>query len=119
MRNRRVWNRLDFLDLEDAQGGEPAMKSKEWIVIGTGVLGRALCGGRAIEHSAPRHAIDVRRFDAEADDTAGKYVHDQHHPMAVQEDRFAAEEIDAPKAICRLGDERQPGGTCGAGVVGR
>ena len=38
MRDRSVWNRLDFLDLEDAQVGEPAVKSKQRVVIGADVL---------------------------------------------------------------------------------
>src|SRR4026209_3001082 len=29
MRDRSVWERLDFLDVEDAQVGEPAVKSKQ------------------------------------------------------------------------------------------
>jgi len=46
MGDRSVRNRLDFLDLEDAQVGEPALKSKQRIVVGTGVLGQALAGPR-------------------------------------------------------------------------
>ncbi len=34
MRNRRVWNRFDLLDGEDAQVGEPPMEAEQWIVIG-------------------------------------------------------------------------------------
>jgi hypothetical protein len=29
MRNRRVWNRLDLLDREDAQVGQPTMETVE------------------------------------------------------------------------------------------
>ena len=32
-----------------------------------------------------------RGLRAEADDAAGENIHDQHHPMAAQKDRFAAE----------------------------
>src|SRR5450631_191151 len=38
--------------------------------------------------------------------------------MTVQEDRFAAEEVDAPKAILRLSDQGQPGWSGSAGVAG-
>ena len=38
VRERSVWNRLDFFDLEDAQVGEPAVKPKEWVVIGADML---------------------------------------------------------------------------------
>ena len=38
MRDRRVRNRLDFLDLEDAQVGEPTVEAEQWVVIGAEVL---------------------------------------------------------------------------------
>jgi hypothetical protein len=91
MGDRSVRNRLDLLDLEDAQVGEPAVKSKQRVVVGTGVLGQALARAGAIEHPAYRDAVDAGGFDAEADDAAGENIHDQHHPMAAQEDRFEAE----------------------------
>ena len=34
MRNRDVWNRLDLLDLEDAQVGQPTVEAEQRIVIG-------------------------------------------------------------------------------------
>jgi hypothetical protein len=40
MRDRGIWNRLDFVDLEDAQVGEPAVKPKEWVMIGAESFGR-------------------------------------------------------------------------------
>src|SRR6202795_2236835 len=42
MRNGRVRNRLDLLDLEYAQVGEPAVESKQRIVVGHQVLRRRL-----------------------------------------------------------------------------
>jgi hypothetical protein len=92
MRDRSVWNRFDFLDLKDPQVGEPAVESKRRIVVGTNVLGQNLDHAGAIEHPAYRDPIDATGFDAEADDAAAEDIHDKHHPMAVQEDRFAAEE---------------------------
>src|SRR5437867_3620136 len=38
MRDRSVRNGLDFLDLEDAKSGEPAVESKQRVVVGSGVL---------------------------------------------------------------------------------
>jgi hypothetical protein len=38
MRDRRVRNRLDLLDLEYAQVGEPTVEAEEWVVIGAEVL---------------------------------------------------------------------------------
>ena len=70
MRDRRVRNRLDLLDIEDAQVGEPAVESKQWVVVGAGVPGQALVRSGAIEHPAHRDAVDAGGFDAEADDAA-------------------------------------------------
>ena len=61
-----------------------------------------------VEHSAHGHAVAGGTLDAEADDAAGEDIDDHQHPMTVQEDRFAAEEVDTPEAIRRLGDEGQP-----------
>lgn len=38
MRNRHIRNRLDLVDLKEAQVGEPAMKTKQWIMVGADVL---------------------------------------------------------------------------------
>src|SRR5260370_24567269 len=59
MRDRSVRNRLDLLDLQHAQIGEPTVKAKERIVIGTEVFRLGLPGGGAIEHAAYRHAINA------------------------------------------------------------
>jgi hypothetical protein len=52
MRDRSVRNRLDFLDLEDAQIGEPAVESEQRVVVGTGVARQTLARTGAIEHPA-------------------------------------------------------------------
>ena len=38
MRDRSVRNRLDLLDLEDAQVGEPAVEAKQRVVVGADVF---------------------------------------------------------------------------------
>ena len=65
MGDRSVGNRLDLLDLEDAQVGEPAVKSKQGVVVGTGVLGQAVTGAGTIEHPAYRDTIEADGFNAE------------------------------------------------------
>ena len=70
-----------------------------------------------VEHPAYGDAVDVCALDAEADDAAGEDVHDHQHPVAAQEDRFAAEQIDAPEAVLGLRDECQPGRAIGSGVA--
>ena len=57
------------------------------------------------------------RLDTEADDPAAKDIHDQHHPMAAQQDRFDTEQIDAPQAVLGVANEGQPGWTVGSGMV--
>ena len=108
MRDRSVRNRLDFLDLEDAQIGEPAVESEQRVVVGTGVAWQTLAHAGAIEHPAYRDAVDAGGFNAEADDTAGEDIHDHHNPVAAQEDRFAAEQIEAPEAVFGMSDKGEP-----------
>jgi len=74
-------------------------------------------GDGLVEHPADGDSVDNRPFGAETDDAAGEHIHDQHHPMAAQEDRFAAEEIDAPEAIPCLSDDSQPGRAGTPGVA--
>src|SRR6201988_4311553 len=94
-----------FLDLQHAQVCEPAVKTKEWIVIRSEVFRFGLPSSGAIEHAAHRHAINGRGSDAEPNDSTSEDVHDQHHPMAPHEDRFNAEQIDTPDAVLGVSDE--------------
>ena len=113
MRDRSEWNRLELLDLHHAQVSEPAVKAEKRIVIGTEVFRFTLPGGGSIEHSARRNAIDACGADAKADDTTGEDVHDEQDPMAAQDHRFNAKQIDTPDAIFCLSDDGQPGRTIG------
>ena len=103
MRDRSIRRRLDLLDLENAQVGQPAVKAKQRIVIGTQMFRFGLAGSSVIEHAADRDAINVCRGDAKADDAASEDVHDQQHPMAVQQDRLNAEQIGTPEAVLDVG----------------
>ena len=38
MRNRRIGHRLDLVDFDDTQVGEPAMKAKQRVVVGADVF---------------------------------------------------------------------------------
>jgi hypothetical protein len=44
-----------------------------------------------VEHPTYRDAFDAGTLDAKADDATGEHIHNHQHPMAVQEDRSAAE----------------------------
>ena len=58
--------------------------------------------------------------NAKADDPACEHVHHHHDPVAAQEYRFAAEQIDAPQAVLDMSDKAQPGraiGSCLRSIV--
>src|SRR5882672_9450800 len=117
MRNGRVRNRLDLLDLEYAQVGEPAVESKQRIVVGTQVLRRRLAGNGVIEHPTYGYAVNVSGFDTEADDATCEHVHHDHDPVTPQEYGFASEQVDAPEAILDLPDKCKPGRAVSSGVT--
>jgi len=48
MRNRCVGDRLDLLDLEDAQVGAPALEAKQRVVIGAGRLASRTSAGARV-----------------------------------------------------------------------
>mgnify|MGYP006921043226 CR=1 FL=1 len=58
MRNRCVGDRLDLLDLEDAQVGAPAVEAKQRVVIGADMFRRGPAGDGVVEHSAHGDAVD-------------------------------------------------------------
>ena len=99
MGNGGIRDRLDFLDLEDSKVGEPAVEAKQRVEIGAQVFWSRLARSGAIEHPTDRDACNICRFDAEANESACEDVHDQHDPMAAQENRFDAEQVDAPQAV--------------------
>ena len=70
--------------------------------------GQSLPCDRAVEHPADSDPIEIGRRDAEANDSAGVYVHHHHYPIAPEQNRLSAEEIDAPQAILRTPDGGEP-----------
>ena len=62
-------------------------------------------------------AVNVSGSYTEADDAACKQGHHHQYPVAAKQDRFAAEQIDAPEAVFEVPDGCQPGRATGAGVV--
>jgi hypothetical protein len=102
---------LDFLDLEDSQVRSPAMESEQRIVVRTQMLRERLSRSGLVEHATDRHAIDVSRLDANADDPAREQIHDDHDPIALKHNRFTSEQIDTPQAVRCVSDEREPGWT--------
>src|SRR5580692_2830055 len=105
MGTRRTRNGFDLVDLEYTKIRQPPMKAKQWIVIGREVSRRGLLGDRAIEHTANSETVKIRRRDAKADDAAGEDVHYYHDPVAFEQNRFAAKEVDAPQAVLGVPDD--------------
>src|SRR5215468_3094674 len=80
-------------------------------MVGTQVLRKRLSSNDLVEHPANRGATEISALNAKANDPAGEHVPHHHDPMAAQEDRFAAEQIDAPQTILQMPNKAQPGRT--------
>ena len=65
-------------------------------MVGTQVLRKRLSRDDPVEHPAKRGATEISALNAKADDPTCEHVHHHHDPMAAQEHRFAAKQIDAP-----------------------
>jgi len=84
------------------------MKLEQRVMVGAEVARNALSGDGVIKHSAQGYPIDRTRLNAEADDAPSELIHNDEDPMRPQCDGFTAKEVNAPKAIFHVADERQP-----------
>src|SRR5689334_1498399 len=100
-------DRLDLFDLEYTQISEPTIEPKQWVVVGTQLPRKRLSGDNLVEHPANRGATEVGALNAKANDPTCEHVHHHHDPMAAQEYRFAAKQIDAPQAVLHMPDKAQ------------
>src|SRR5262249_48724410 len=75
------------------------METKQWVVVGTQVPRKRLSRDDLIEHPANRGATEISALNAKANDPTREHVHHHHDPMAAQEYRFAAKQIDAPGCL--------------------
>jgi hypothetical protein len=48
IRHRHTWDRLDLLDFEYTQVGEPPVEAEQWVVIGAEVFGARLASNGLI-----------------------------------------------------------------------
>jgi len=78
------------------------MESEQQIVVGTEMLRERLAGYCLVEHATERHAIDVRRLGADADDLACEVIHHNHDPIALEHNGLTLEQIDTPQAVVRV-----------------
>ena len=84
------------------------MECEQRIIVGGQMYRRNMTGHGTGEHPANRNPINVSRRSAESNDTPRAHVHHHHHPVALESDRLASEEIDAPEAVRHMAKEGQP-----------
>ena len=99
MRARDEGQGLHVVDVKHAPGGSPAMKGEQRLIVGGQMGWRSMTGHGTGEHPANRNPITVSRRSAESTDTPRAHVHHPHHPVALESDRLASEEIDAPEVV--------------------
>jgi len=104
MRNRNVRNRFHLLNVEYAQVGQSAMESEQGIVVGGKIFGLALLCPRAVEHPANDGTINVATFNGKANEASAEHVDNDHHPIALQQDRFTAEQVQTPQGVRGVGE---------------
>ena len=115
MRQRHIRHTLHLGHLQHPQVGAPLVKPIQRVVVGAEALRTREPSNRMVEHTAQGPAIHGSSMDATADDPPRVLVHHYQHPMASQDRRLAPEQVDAPQAILRMPQERQPGRTTRVG----
>ena len=81
--NRNVGDGLEFLNIEHAKIGLPAMKLEQRVMVEAEVARDSLSGDGVVEHSAQRYPIYRTCLNAEADDSASELIHHDHHPVGL------------------------------------
>src|SRR5215468_5607210 len=99
-------HRLELIDLENPEVRLPPMRLKEGIMIGAQMPRHAVTPDGGVEHAAQVDRRDIARMHAEAHQTTRELIHDHEHPIGPQYEGFAAKQVDAPEAVCRVADER-------------
>jgi hypothetical protein len=92
-------------------------KSISVFYLARGLLQPHRLRDRRIEHPAESRTIDRSWLHGEADDAAGKLIHHDHHPVRLEDQRFTTKQIETPKAVLGVSEEREPGQP--VGVTGR
>ena len=75
------------------------MESEQGIIITTDIFRRSGATNRMVEHSTQRWSVDGSSLYTETNDSARKLIHDDEYPMALENEGFTTEQIDAPQAI--------------------
>src|SRR6185436_11929164 len=102
---------LDFVDLQNPKVCPPTVRLEQRIVIGTEMSRCAPTMYGGVEHATQVGASDRTAVHADSDEATRELVHDHEHPVAPEYDGLASKEVDAPQAVSRVSDERQPRGS--------
>ncbi len=94
--DRYVGHRLYFGYLKYSKISLPPMEPEQRIIIAADVSRRSSPTDRTVKHPTERRSIDGPNLYAEANNLARELIHDDEHPMALENEGFAAEQIDAP-----------------------
>src|SRR6516164_1252519 len=95
----RPWNqrhRLHRLDFENPQIGTPELKREQWIVVETELDGKVFSGNDLVEHAAQSRAIHGDGLHRKANQATTELVHHHQHPVTLEQDGFAPEQVQAP-----------------------
>ena len=98
MGERHVRYCLDFADVQYAQIRLPLVKPIQRIMVRAAICRRRFALSRSIEHAAQPCAIHAA-MHAKADDTTRAVIHHDEHPVAAQDGRFAAKQIETPQTV--------------------
>ncbi len=97
MGQRDVRDGFQLVDIKDPQVGAPLSELKQRIVIAAQIEWQGiLTDNDLIEHSADSWSVDISGVHSESDDASRELIHDDHDPVSLEEQGFAAEEIDRP-----------------------
>jgi hypothetical protein len=96
-------------DFKDPQVGAPLPELKQRIVIAAQIERPAIIAGNDfVEHPADSGPVDISGVHSESDDTSCELIDDDHDPVSLEEQGFAAKEIDRPKGIFGMTEKREP-----------
>lgn len=99
MRERYKRHKLNFAYLEYSKIGLPPMEAEQRIIVTAKISRRIGPTDRLAKHLTECWAIDSSCAYANADDSAGELIHDHENPVALENERLAAKQIDAPQAV--------------------
>ncbi|MEX2123996.1 MAG: hypothetical protein WD795_08890 [Woeseia sp.] len=111
MRQRNIWHGVHFCHLKNPKIGFPSMKHEQWIIVGTQIPWTFIAANDAVEHAANCGSVEYPRMHRKANDSPRILVHEDHHPMGLEDHGFTSKEIHAPQAVFVVAQESEPGRT--------